>query len=69
MRQFDQSIAELVIIAGPKTILEVGCEEGHRSINRLGVSHKPLVAESCTYTVIGGIAFGLWDDYINQKQI
>ena len=29
LRQFDNSIAELVKMAKPKTILEVGCGEGH----------------------------------------
>ena len=44
------------------------------------MAHKPLavasvteiiglVAASCTFTVIGGAAFGLWTDYINQKQL
>lgn len=52
----------------------------HISINRLGVSHKALavaslseiiglVSASCTFTVIGGAAFGLWAEYINQQQI
>jgi ubiquinone/menaquinone biosynthesis C-methylase UbiE len=29
LRQFDNSIAELVEIAQPDTVLEVGCGEGH----------------------------------------
>lgn len=62
----------------PGNVLHIASR--HIAINRLGVSHKPLavasvaeiiglVAASCTFTVIGGAAFGLWTDYINQKQL
>lgn len=62
----------------PGNVLHIASR--HISINRLGVSHQPLavasvteiiglVLASCTISAIGGAAFGLWTDYVNQKQI
>lgn len=52
LRQFDSSIAELVKIAQPKTILEVGCGEGHVTHILLENSTATIRAMDISQTIV-----------------
>lgn len=52
LRQFDNSIAELVNIAKPKTILEVGCGEGHVTNILLNHSQANIQAMDISQTIV-----------------
>lgn len=52
LRQFDNSIAELVRIAEPDTILEVGCGEGHVTDILLANSKATILAMDISQTIV-----------------
>lgn len=52
LRQFDNSIAELVNIAKPDTILEVGCGEGHVTDILLANSKATIQALDISQTIV-----------------
>ncbi|WP_428355659.1 class I SAM-dependent methyltransferase [Methyloprofundus sp.] len=52
LRQFDNSIAELVKMAKPKTILEVGCGEGHVTDILLNNSSASIQAMDISQTIV-----------------
>jgi 2-polyprenyl-3-methyl-5-hydroxy-6-metoxy-1,4-benzoquinol methylase len=52
LRQFDNSIAELVKIAKPDTILEVGCGEGHVTDILLANSEATIQAMDISQTIV-----------------
>ncbi|MCK5830722.1 MAG: class I SAM-dependent methyltransferase [Methylococcales bacterium] len=52
LRQFDQSIADLVKIANPNTILEVGCGEGHVTDILLKNSEATIQALDISQTIV-----------------
>lgn len=52
LRQFDQSIADLVKLAKPKTILEVGCGEGHVTDILLKNSAATIEALDISQTIV-----------------
>ena len=52
LRQFDSSIAELVKIAQPDTILEVGCGEGHVTNILLANSTATIQAMDISQTIV-----------------
>lgn len=52
LRQFDQSIADLVKIAKPNTILEVGCGEGHVTDILLKNSEASIQALDISQTIV-----------------
>ena len=52
LRQFDNSIAELVKIAKPNTILEVGCGEGHVTDILLANSEATIQALDISQTIV-----------------
>lgn len=52
LRQFDNSIAELVNIAQPDTILEVGCGEGHVTEILLANSVATIQALDISQTIV-----------------
>ena len=52
LRQFDNSIAELVKIAKPNTILEVGCGEGHVTYILLANSEATIQALDISQTIV-----------------
>lgn len=52
LRQFDQSIADLVKIAKPNTILEVGCGEGHVTDILLKNSEAIIQALDISQTIV-----------------
>jgi len=52
LRQFDSSIAELVSIAQPNTVLEVGCGEGHVTNILLENSAATIQAMDISQTIV-----------------
>lgn len=52
LRQFDNSIAELVKLAKPQTILEVGCGEGHVTDILLNNSQASIQAMDISQTIV-----------------
>lgn len=52
LRQFDQSIAELVQMAQPNTILEIGCGEGHVTEILLKNSAASIQAMDISQTIV-----------------
>lgn len=52
LRQFDNSIAELVNIAKPNTILEVGCGEGHVTDILLANTKATIQALDISQTIV-----------------
>ena len=52
LRQFDNSIAECINIAQPKTVLEVGCGEGHVTDILLKNSEATIEAMDISQTII-----------------
>lgn len=52
LRQFDSSIAELLVMAKPDTILEVGCGEGHVTDILLQHSTASIQAVDISQTIV-----------------
>lgn len=52
LKQFDQSIADLVKVAQPTTILEVGCGEGHVTNILLNNSEATIHALDISQTIV-----------------
>lgn len=69
LRQFDRGIADLVKIANPETIIEVGCGEGHVTDILLKNSQATIQALDISQTIVDIAKSAIDSPLVNFQQL